>query len=310
MAQRVIMVDWSAASTVGPLREAADRCWLAWADRGDDGEWSMGRAEYARTRRGCEARVRELIEGGLQRGGSGDARGAQGNAGGAGEVLLGIDAALGYPACAGMPVARGLSRLVASLVEDGEDGVNNRFEVAAQLNARAVTHAAERGRSVAMGPWWGRPRSATKTVPMTRPVPYEWDEWREVEASMRSRGLKPQSAFKLAGAASVGSQSLLALAMIERVATSVEAVGARVGVWPWEEPAMGPAGRVTIAEIWPSLFDEDAEAHAIRDARQVLAAARWAASDRARLADALREGRDACRDGRGREGWILGWRRA
>ena len=90
-------------------------------------------------------------------------------------------------------------------------------------------------------------------------------EFRSVErAGTNTGGL--QSAWKLAGVGSVGSQSLLGLPIVHRL---LEAAGDRGRLWPFEPIDRGDA--IVIAEIWPSLVAFDHIDHPIRDAQQVIA---------------------------------------
>lgn len=196
-------------------------------------------------------------------------------------TLLGVDVVLGYPT--GTAAALGLpsppwssmwARLETSIVDD-ERNVNNRFVVASRLNEEL---------GGGPGPFWGCPPSAaTATLTPTRP---QWEgavaTWRLVEQQLRDAGHRPFSAWQLLGAGSVGSQSLVAIPVLERLRRRWPD---RVEVWPFttglRSPALAP-GSVVIAEIWPSLADVPTTGHHVRDARQVVAVARWLAElDRA-----------------------------
>lgn len=275
---RVVMIDWSAASTPGPARPSADRCWLAWGDAGS-APARRPPPEYFRTRDRARARAISLASAC------------------AGRVLIGLDFPFGYPAHAGLPSGRELCALLASLVRDGPDGANNRFEAAAALNARIAARL-----GLTRGPFWGLSRGvALADPPPTKPVPYPVTEFRRVEALLRSRGLHPQPAFKLAGVGSVGSQTILGLASVHAMLND-PALAGRCALWPFH-PHAGP-GRVVLAEIWPSLGAHHERRHRIKDARQV-AAARDAVLDHPDPAELLAIPR-AERDAAEREGWILG----
>lgn len=125
-----------------------------------------------------------------------------------------------------------------------------------------------------------------------------------------------QSVWKLFTTGSVGSQMLVGIPRLEALRADAR-LRSVSRVWPFETgfgPAVGAARGpfVLHAEVWPSLVPCPDGGHPVKDARQVLALARWlAARDAAgglaplldRPAgldgDALR----ACRD---EEGWILG----
>ena len=250
--------------------------------------------EYFRTRAECEARVRGLV------------------GGCAGRVLVGIDVAIGYPRggrASGLPSGRALCALVASLVRDDARNANTRREAAADLNARVMKMT-----GAAHGPFWGwMGKGLYDRVPSRRPGGFAFAEYREVDLVARTLrpGTRPQSPWKLGGAGSVGSQSLLAMGMVHRLLT-LEPIAARARLWPFEVGTVDglAAEAVVIAEVWPSLFEGAARAGAagvyesIRDARQVCAA-RDAVLDepgwtRGAIAGAPERG--ASRE----EGWILG----
>jgi hypothetical protein len=105
-----------------------------------------------------------------------------------------------------------------------------------------------------------------------------------------------QSAWKLGGAGSVGSQALVG---IPRVASlRDDPVLAPVSrVWPFEDVS---ASQVVHAEIWPGIVPLE-DRHPVRDAAQVATlVAHWQREDAAgRLAPLLEREADD-------EGWILG----
>lgn len=238
----MIVVDWSAAARP---RQGADSIWCALARDGSD------HVELANpsTRSAADALVREWIE-------------RERTAGR--EILVGIDAGLGYPA--GTAAALGLDGspwratwdLIAAIVNDHDDNANDRFVAAARLNERF-------GAAVL----WGRPwQSEIAGLPATRPAypvttarGVVLAEHRETEIALRAAGLRPQPVWKLAGAGSVGSQSLLA---IPRVRGWRDDLGG--AVWPFEPTA---DAAIVYAEVYPSAF-----AHppgGVRDAEQVRA---------------------------------------
>lgn len=240
----VIAVDWSASSTIGPERPSPDRCWIAHSigDREPT-------PEYFRTRAACEHRVNELITSNP------------------GPTLIGFDVAIGYPALDdgshALPTGRTLAALIRSLIEDNGDGTNNRFGVAAELNRRV---RARTGRPE--GPFWGRPASFdAQELSPTKPRDTGVPEYRRIERTLRDQGHRVLSPFQLMGTGAVGSQSLLALPVIDRI---LERADPRGVLWPFETPQR--ENSIVIAEIWPSLCDTSGINHPIKDARQVIAA--------------------------------------
>ena len=272
----VVACDWSAAKGRKP-EPGEDRCWLAWRTQAD----AAPDPEYMPTRLEAEARLHQLIE---QHAGA--------------RTLIGFDFAIGYPLAESgepvLPIGRDLCAMVAARITDDPSGVNNRFEVAQDLNAviREKTGAPH-------GPFWGRPKEMKHLtgLPMGREKPTGVPQFRAVESVARGvTGSRPQSPWKLAGIGSVGSQSLMGLPTIHRLLTEAM-LAPRMHLWPFE-PAPSRQDAITIAEIYPSLFPQRAPKHWYRDARQVVDArdAMWA----------LPELRTPTHEHAAIEGWILG----
>ena len=226
-----------------------------------------------------------------------------------GTTLLAVDFSLGFPA--GTADALGLgggswtatAMLLADMVVDGTDNANNRFDVASALNERITGSAA---------PFWGCPPSRrTATLGSTKPAGQPpLPEWRSVERVLRQRGRRPFSSWQLLGAGAVGSQSLLGIPMIVRLAAHF---GERLQVWPFADGLRVPelaADSVVVAEVWPSMHPLAEVEPAVRDAQQVVAVADWlTALDRGASIDELfaPEVCDELRPGVvDEEGWVLG----
>lgn len=243
----VIACDWSAAKGRKP-EPGEDRCWLARRSHED----AAPDPEYMPTRLEAEARVGELLL-----------------AHKAARVLVGFDFAIGYPLAENgrpvLPVGRALCAMLAARITDDASGVNNRYEVARDLNAmiREQTGAAH-------GPFWGRPKEMGHLIglPLGREGPTGVPAYRAVEGVARGEGGgRPQSAWKLAGIGSVGSQSLMGLPTVHRLLNDPR-LSPRAHLWPFE-PAPDRTDAITIAEIYPSLFPQRAPTHWYKDARQV-----------------------------------------
>lgn len=284
---RLIMADWSAASTPGPKRPQANRCWVGRLDRGEDAP----EIAYCRTRAVALDRI------------------AAWTGSASGPVLIGFDFPFGYPDGSGLPGGRALCDLLARHIADAPDDRNNRFAVADRLN-RALNPGGE-------GPFWGCP--AGLRLPNLRPRrPAPWPthipEFRQVEHGLKAIGI--QSVWKLAYPASVGSQVLMGMHAVHRLLQRPDFRQARI--WPFETDWDRDLGSVTLAEIWPNLFyphwrgDPRVACHAIRDAGQVAACL-------LEIADAVKTGRIAALLGRppsvlpaalpaigAQEGWIAG----
>lgn len=272
---RVVVVDWSASSR--PKR-GRDSIWIAVLD--GDGVSTTNPA----TRAAAAVALDDLCRR-------------------SGRTLLGVDFSLGYPV--GTASALGLSgvpwratwELLTALIVDTDDNTNNRFEVAAELNARV---------GAGPGPFWGCPSSRRSEMLSTTKVdPTPMDEWRRVERRLRRRGLRPFSSWQLLGAGSVGSQSLLGIPRLQRLERVLIAADRTVDVWPFT--CVGPpTADVVIAEVWPSLHPHpERPTGRVRDELQVIHTAQRLARDLDlgvwSVADAGHR-----KSVRGEEGWIAG----
>ena len=267
----IVAVDWSARSQPSPIRESPDSVWLAWKRRGCE----PCRA-YCRTRLEAVARLDSLLE---------ETEGS---------ALVTFDFPFGYPAGSGMLAKRGLYADIARRITDGDDNGNNRFEVAAALNAELND-----GRPA---PFWGCPPSRqwpTLTANGTSRADAPFPEYRVAER-LAGRGI--QSCWKLFGKGTVGSQMLLGLPVLHRLLQRSEAK-----VWPFETGWDRNVEGTVLAEIWPRLFPIDDHDHPIKDARQVLASVRWMAErGPAILARPASMSPDEEAKVMAGEGWILG----
>lgn len=284
MFDRFVVVDWSANST--PKR-GRDSIWIAVLDR--DGVVVSNPS----TRAAAERYVTELVAGDTSA-----------------RTLVGVDFSLGYPAGTAAAVGwtdhpwESMTRFLGESIVDDEHNSNNRFELAAELNARITARGA---------PFWGCPPScAGETLTTTKPPSFApLPEWRAVETVLREQGRRPFSSWQLLGAGAVGSQSLLGIPMVGRLVSRF--VG-RVSVWPFTTGMRAPTvdpGSVVIAEVWPSLVPIVASNGVVRDRAQVVAAAEWFADlDGAdRLCELFRPDIAGLADGaviEREEGWVLG----
>jgi hypothetical protein len=263
---RVIVVDWSGRASPSPARPGKDAIWIGQSEAGR-------RAEplYFRTRAAAAQWLgARLAEGGRQ--------------------LVGFDFPMGYPAgfarrLTGAASARGLQGWLAGQILDGPNNANNRFDVAARINALLG----------GAGPFWGCPKARPRPhLPAVKAVDYPalgLAEKREVER--RNPPAKP--VWQLLGAGSVGSQALLGIPVVHRLALESGAA-----IWPFEPPR-----DLTLAEVYPSLLSREVAASGdpIPDRAQVrlLASALDALSRRLRLS-ALFDTPAVAEE----EGWILG----
>jgi hypothetical protein len=262
---RVIIVDWSGRSARSPARDSKDAIWIGFCDA--QGETQS----YHRTRAEAEAMLKTALA----------ARGRQ---------LVGFDFPMGYPAglarrLTGSDDARALHGWIASRITDAVDNANNRFDVAATINQLLG----------GAGPFWGCPKSQPRPhLPSLKTVDYP--ALGLAEKRLVERENPPaKSVWQLLGAGSVGSQALLGIPVVHRLAAATGAA-----IWPFDAPKP-----LTLAEVYPSLLAPAVRVAAdpIPDRAQVrlLARALFTLSQRGTLAPLFDTPPIAAE-----EGWILG----
>ena len=289
-----LIVDWSASST--PKR-GADSIWSCVCRTGSSPEPPVNHP----TRAAALAHLVDLLV-----------------AHPTDRVLVGIDMPYGYPA--GFAASAGLTGTapwwrtwchLAEAITDAPDNANNRFDVAAAWNAAV---------SDGPGPFWGTTseRHVRPSLSRTKAPGFPHRglaEHRHAELDVTRRtGLHPFSVWQLAGAGSVGSQTLVGIPVLHALRTHPD-LRERSVVWPFEcgftdDPTAGRPNAVVHAEIWPSsLGRPDPALHPVKDAGQVIALARRlaeldAAGD---LADRFAPALDPAivGDVLDEEGWIL-----
>jgi hypothetical protein len=271
---RILAIDFSAAS-VPTLGE--NSLWLAWREQGGP----LRTTNFA-TRHELSIRIENLA-----------AR--------PGRTLIVIDVALGWPQgmayALGVKGRRGVVALLSTLLSDDDNNRNNRFDVANELNRRS-------GASL----WWGHPATHRYThLSMNSAAPHElaprpFSHMRLIE---RHVGGVIKSPMQLSGVGAVGSQSLMAQLLFDRLRHG----GMDLSVWPFE-PA---TTRVVVAESFFSLLDWRKESGTVRDQRQVRACVRWAERELA-TSDPLNEvallSQLTALERRAvlaEEGWLMGW---
>ena len=233
-----IVVDWSARSEPSPAEPTKDAIW--WAVARIDGRRApaLDEPEYARTRHDALRRLVRLIAGELDAGR---------------RVLVGFDFPFGYPKgvaahLTGERSALALWDWLAVRIENTPDNTNNRYEVAAAINAAYP----------GLGPCWGRPaRWPFPTIPVRKSARTE-RERHPPECRIADQYAKgAKTVWQLAYAGAVGSQVLLGLPALKRLIED-PCIADRAEVWPLQTGLRTPeTPPVVIAEVYPSLLKRE-----------------------------------------------------
>jgi hypothetical protein len=257
----IVVVDWSASAVP---RSGPDSVWSHVLDA----PTGQGRTINHPTRQSAADHVREVL------------------VGNPGRVLVGCDFSYGYPvgfasaaglvdpSCPGRPAWRVTWDHLTAAILDSPDNANNRFAVAASLNA---------GVGEGPGPFWGTTsvRHVGPTLSRTKAPGFPHvghtgvlAEHRTAERRLRAGGAHPSSTWQLAGIGSVGSQSLTGIPVVARWRDDPALAGRSV-VWPFEtgmttDPTRGGADTIVHAEVWPSSIAVDLTRHDVKDAAQVI----------------------------------------
>ena len=235
----VIVVDWASGKASGPTPKK-DAIWIGVAS-----STSVEPPLYLRSRVEAEAwLIARLI-----------AERAKGH-----RVLASFDFPFAYPtgfarALSGSDDPFGVWEWLAARIKDDENGENNRFDIAAEINKFFGGN----------GPFWGNPLKRDFAELQRNKAEYSLHglpEKRQCEQD--EKGLF--TCWQLAGAGAVGAQVLMGLPVLHRLR---ERFGKELAVWPFEA-ADAP---IVLAEIWPSLLGpvvmEAEKSGEIRDAAQV-----------------------------------------
>jgi len=288
-----VIVDWSAASkpTTG-----ADSVWIGVLKR--DVRFRLAFESFNEaTRTAAEARLNAILADLKKR---------------SERALVGFDFPLGFPRgfaealkLKGEPWRAAWDELGKRVV-DKPTNVNNRFNVAAQLN-RLLTDGPF--------PFWGAPpKDVQTTLIATKPRahgPGDLPEFRHAELVAKGAA----SIWKTYYNGSVGGQAIMGIPMVRRLKATR---GDAARVWPFETgfKAISEADltgvEVVLAEVYPSMVKPQGAAGEVKDLMQV----RTLAEHFARLDEANKLGAlfgppkgtaaDVVLDSEREEGWILG----
>ena len=295
-----VFVDWSARNSPSPPKPSENAIWVGHVTRGQ-----MPQEKYCRTRHEAASYVRSLI-----------LRHVKDHS----RVLVGFDFNYGYPSgfarAIGLPPGSGWQEIWTDLtdrIQDSPDNKNNRFAVAAELNRLAGN-----GREA---PFWGCPAGTTFPDLQRKSPGFPFPTARGVALNrlriVERRIPGVQEAWKLFGAGSVGSQTLVGIPRVCRLRRDSDFASVS-RVWPFETgfnenptPDKGPF--VLHVEIWPGLIELVlADPSVIRDQAQLHMLCDWAAQEDsqgtfgrffARPAGLTDEEVEICVQ---EEGWVLG----
>ncbi len=190
-------------------------------------------------------------------------------------VLVGFDFPFGYPAGTAQKLGfsgmswRHIWQLLSDLIQDDPENRNNRFEVAEELNRMMGKEPF---------PFWGNVREETRQYllrRLRRPVgPYDLAEWRLCERRIRSTN----SVWQLAGAGSVGSQTLTGIPRVWQLRCDPRLAMAS-HIWPFETGLVFDARpQIVFAEVYASLIKHAEVTDKPKDAGQVVANTRYFAN--------------------------------
>jgi len=302
-----IMVDWSARHGASPQKPGPDAIWIGNLDL----DHLVSEEQYFRTRAQAFAHIRILV---------GEAHAQKKR------VLLGLDFSFGFPTGlssilklqATGPPWKALWREIHDRISDDARNHNNRFKVAAELNALADGKQA--------GPWWGVPASQASHQLKPRSPGFPWADKDGVKLNRlrltEQRLTGVQESWKLFGIGSVGGQTLVGIPYLQDLLRHPR-LGEHIRIWPFEtgftqDPFQAIEWGTVVAEIWPGIVEREVQIvmeknpGLVRDQAQVRCLCQWLAEeDKAhRLRSTFESPRELGTTELHRceteEGWILG----
>ena len=248
-----IMTDWSASDSPGPAEKRPDaekknNIWIGEAST-VDGQLQVTET-YCRTRHRATAILRERIAAELAAGK---------------RVLAGFDFAFGYPQgfarlLTGKDDWQALWAYLAEHLQDDELNENNRFELAAQINALLPGD----------GPFWGLP-ARTEIPHLTPKSPWKGLETLAFDSTQMNRlritdAQTPgaQEVWKLYGPGSVGGQTLTGIPAVWQL-RNAPGIAHHAAIWPFETSMTKKADLAkkpfaVFAEVFPTTIDQQVRA--------------------------------------------------
>jgi molybdopterin molybdotransferase len=221
----VVMVDWSGGNDRGAAPKQ-DAIWAAVVREG-----AALPSHYLRNRQVAAAWLAELCTLELAAGR---------------RVFIGFDFPFGYPAgfaqhLVGRPDPLALWDWMALHLHDGPKA-NNRFVVAAQINARFP----------GIGPFWFNAGKVDyPDLPRKGRARHAHGMAEKRRCEHHAKGAF--TCWQLGGAGSVGSQAMTGMAVLARLRTQFPR---QISVWPFEPLR----GAIALVEVWPSLYAADVRA--------------------------------------------------
>jgi len=241
-------------------------------------------------------------------------------------VLIGFDFPYGYPK--GFAAALGYDIGAQSWwttwnelyigIQDAQNNINNRFQVANELNAKID--------KTSNGPFWGRPQNQHFINLHTHSPGFPFETANGIALNrlrlVETRLQGVQETWKLYGQGCVGSQALVGIPRLNYLRFHDD-LSQYSKVWPFEtgftqEPVPKQGPFILHAEIWPGIVRREIvtrlveKDHFIRDQAQVRTMCEWASkSDDINELESFFSPPEGLNDGQIKqcveeEGWILG----
>ena len=225
MFDHVYAIDWSASSRPSPQKPSPDSIFIAQKDF----ENTIYHPKYFRTRMSAYAYLRGQLKDNI----------AQGK-----RQLVGFDFSFGFPTgflsnLVGAQNTRFLWKWFFDEILDDHENSNNRFLVADKINSLCN----------GIGPFWGCP--VNLKLPNLPAKGTECKEHDFPKFRLCEQFTAAQPVWKLYTTGAVGSQTLLGLPYLHRLAVEF---GKEIAFWPFDNEALLANNKIVVCEIYPSMF--------------------------------------------------------